>query len=133
MFILDTNVISALRRPERRPEVASWLRHQREESLFLSVITLGEIERGIAQQGSRNPAFADVLRSWLEQTTTIFTDRVLPFGAAEARVWGQLSARLGHGGADLLIAATALVAGAVVVTENVSDFLPTGVQVENPF
>lgn len=62
-----------------------------------------------------------------------FADCLLPFGAREARHWGQLSARLGHSGADLLIAATALACGATVVTENVSDFAPAGVMVENPF
>lgn len=133
MLILDTNVISALRRPERRPQVAAWLRRQEEESLFLSVITVGEIERGIAKQVNLNAAFAAELNSWLERTTGIFADRVLPFGTTEARIWGQLSARLGHDGADLMIAATALARGAVVVTENVSDFAPTGVAVENPF
>lgn len=132
MLILDTNVISALRRPERRPDVSSWIRRQREEDLFLSVVTVGEIERGIALKEVGDPTFAAELRLWLERTTSIFADRILPFGSAEARIWGRLSARLGHDGADLLIAATAMSCGATVVTENVSDFEPTGVLVERP-
>jgi predicted nucleic acid-binding protein len=132
MLILDTNVISALRRPERRPDVSSWLRRQREEDLFLSVVTIGEIERGIALKDGSDPTFAAELSSWLERMTSIFADRILPFGSAEARIWGRLSARLGHDGADLLIAATALSCAATVVTENVSDFEPTGVQVQRP-
>lgn len=132
MLILDTNVISALRRPERRPDVSSWLRRQREEDLFLSVVTIGEIERGIALKEHADPTFAADLRSWLERTTSIFADRILAFGSAEALIWGRLSARLGHDGADLLIAATALACGGIVVTQNVSDFEPTGVQVECP-
>jgi predicted nucleic acid-binding protein len=132
MLILDTNVISALRRPERRPGVSSWLRRQREEDLFLSVVTIGEIERGIALKDASNPTFAAELRSWLERTTNIFADRILPFGSAEARIWALLSARLGHDGADLLIAATAISCSATVVTENISDFEPTGVQVKRP-
>ena len=133
MYLLDTNVLSALRRPDRAPQVALWLKSRPSDELYLSVITLGEIERGIAQQEARNVQFADDLRLWIDRTTSVFADRLLPFGAAEALIWGRLSARLGHSGADLLIAATALARGAVVVTGNVSDFEPTGVEVENPF
>lgn len=133
IYILDTNVISAVRRPDRAPQVARWLARQDEASLFVSVITLGEIERGIAQQGRANPAFAADLRAWLDRTVQMFSDRILPFGAAEARIWGGLSHRIGHAGADLMIAATALARGATVVTGNVDDFAPTGVPIENPF
>lgn len=133
MFLLDTNVLSALRRPERAPQVAAWLKSKPEDQLFLSVVTLGEIERGIAQQDARNPEFAGGLRAWLDRTTLLFSDRLLPFGPDEARLWGRLSAQIGHSGADLLIAATALTVGATVVTGNVRDFEPTGVLIENPF
>ncbi len=133
MFILDTNVISAVRRPDRAPQVATWLRGKAEQDLFLSVITLGEIERGIRQQEVRDPAFASELRIWLDRTVLLFSDRLLAFEAEDARIWGRLSAELGHSGADLMIAATALRHGAIVVTGNVSDFAPTRVAVENPF
>lgn len=133
MFILDTNVLSAIRRPERSANVVQWLGRQPEADLYLSVITLGEIERGIAMQERADPAFARDLRDWLTRTYTLFSDRLLPFGAAEAQVWGRLSARIGHSGADLLIAATALVHDATVVTRNVSDFSPTGCKIINPF
>lgn len=133
MLILDTNVLSALRRPERSPAAMAWLSRQREDMLYMSVVTLGEIERGIARQESQNPAFAQDLRDWLNRTVTLFSDRLLPFGPDEARVWGRLSARIGHSGADLLIAATALVQDATVVTGNVSDFQPTGCRIEDPF
>lgn len=133
MYLLDTNVLSAVRRPDRAPQVEAWLRRAPEQDLFLSVITLGEIERGIWQQQSRNPAFAADLRGWLDRTLTLFGDRILPFGAEEARIWGRLTVEIGHAGADLMIAATALARGAVVVTGNVEDFRPTGVRVENPF
>ena len=79
------------------------------------------------------PDFAEALQAWIDQTALQFAERILPLGSAEARVWGRLSARLGHGGADLLIAATALVAGAAVATENVRHFVPAGVRVVNPF
>ncbi|MDX5356853.1 MAG: type II toxin-antitoxin system VapC family toxin [Rhodobacterales bacterium] len=133
MFILDTNVISAVRRPDRAPQVAAWLRGKAEHDLFLSVITLGEIERGIRQQETRDPGFARDLRLWLDRTVLLFADRLLPFGPDEARIWGRLSAQIGHTGADLMIAASALHHSATVVTGNVSDFAPTGVALENPF
>ena len=133
MLILDTNVISALRRPERAPEVAAWLTRQDDSALYLSVVTLGEIERGIARQDRLDPDFARDLRDWLGHTVQLFGDRLLPIDAQSARIWGQLSAQLGHAGADLLIAATALRHDAVVVTRNVADFQPTGCRIENPF
>lgn len=133
MYILDTNVISAVRRPDRAPKVAAWLRARAEQDLFLSVITLGEIERGIHLQEPRDPDFARDLRLWLDRTVLLFSDRLLPFEAEDARIWGQLSAAIGHNGADLMIAASALRHGATVVTGNVSDFAPTGAKLENPF
>lgn len=133
MLILDTNVISGLRRPDRAPELVAWVNRQRDEDLFLSVITLGEIERGIARQDAVNPAFASDLRDWLARTVLLFSDRIVDFDTPAARIWGQLSARLGHSGADLLIAATALSRDAVVVTRNLDDFAPTGCRLENPF
>lgn len=133
MYILDTNVISAVRRPDRAPQVAAWLQGKHEADLFLSVITLGEIERGIRAQEVRNPVFAADLRAWLDRTLRLFGDRLLPFGAQDAVIWGRLSQDLGHTGADLMIAASALVRGATVVTGNVEDFRPTGVLLENPF
>jgi toxin FitB len=133
MYLLDTNVISAVRRPDRAPQVAAWLRGRAEQDLFISVITLGEIERGIRQQEARDPAFASDLRMWLDRTVLLFSDRLLAFEAEDARIWGRLSAEIGHNGVDLMIAASALRHGAIVVTGNVSDFAPTGAAVENPF
>lgn len=133
IYILDTNVISAVRRPDRAPQVAAWLQGKAEQDLYLSVVTLGEIERGIRQQERKNPAFAADLRAWMDRTLHLFADRLLPFGPEEAVIWGRLTHDLGHTGADLMIAATALAHGAIVVTGNVEDFRPTGATVENPF
>ena len=133
MYLLDTNVISAARRPDRAPQVARWLAGKQEAELFLSVVTLGEIERGIRQQERVNPEFAADLKSWVDRTVRLFGDRLLEFGAEDARIWGRLTADLGHAGADLMIAATALTHGATVVTRNTDDFIPTGARVENPF
>lgn len=133
MYLLDTSVISAVRRPDRAPKVAAWLRGKAEQELFLSVITLGEIERGIRQQEVRDTGFAHDLRAWLDRTVLLFSDRLLAFEAEDARIWGRLSAEIGHNGADLMIAASALRHGATVVTGNVSDFASTGAALENPF
>ena len=133
MYVIDTNVLSALRRPERAPQVAAWLQGKPEAALFLSAITLGEIERGIQQQRRRDPDFARDLQLWLDRTVLVFGDRILPFEAEDARIWGRLSAEIGHTGADLMIAATTLRHGATVVTRNTDDFAPTGVTLENPF
>lgn len=133
MFILDTNVISAVRRADRAPKVASWLGQQDETNLFLSVITLGEIERGIRLQERKNPEFAGDLRRWLDRTVSLFGDRLLEFTATDALIWGELSASLGHPGADLMIAAQGLNRGAAIVTGNGADFTATGVQIVDPF
>lgn len=132
MFLLDTNILSALRRPERAKHVARWLAGKPDGTLYLSVITLGEIERGIARQTQRDAAFAADLRAWLDRTNQLFADRILPFDAPAARIWGQLSARIGNAGADLQIAATALSRDATVVTGDRA-FLATGVRVVSPF
>ncbi len=133
MYLLDTDVLSAARRPDRAPLLAAWLGAQAEAALFLSVITLGEIARGIRAQERQNPAFAADLRAWIDRTQHLFADRILPFGPDEAQVWGRLSQDLGHKGADLMIAATAIVRGAAVVTGNTADYRPTGVKLVNPF
>jgi predicted nucleic acid-binding protein len=94
LYLLDTNVLSALRRPDRAPQIADWLRAKSEDKLFISVVTLGEIERGIALQEDRNPDFANDLRGWIDRTSLLFADRLLAFGPEEARIWGRLSARI---------------------------------------
>jgi toxin FitB len=132
IYLLDTNVLSALRRPDRAPMVTRWLAGKPDDSLFLSVITLGEIERGIALQTRRDPAFARDLQAWLDRTAQLFADRILPFDTDAARIWGRLSARIGNSGADLMIAASALSRDATVVTGDRA-FLATGARVETPF
>lgn len=132
MIILDTDILSALRRPERRPDLRAWLATQAEAELFLSAITIGEIARGIEQQRARDPDFARDLEMWLNTTIARFGDRILPFGAAEAWIWGGLSARIGHQGADLQIAATALVHDAAIATGNTRHFAPTHVRLVTP-
>lgn len=133
MYLLDTVVLSELRKTRRDPGVVRWVSDQRPSDLFLSVVSIGEIERGIARQRTRDPAFADALGAWLDRLLALYRDRILPFDVDSARRWGRLSARLGNNGADLIIAATAAEHGLTVVTRNVRDFEPAGVSVLDPF
>ena len=132
MFLIDTDVLSALRRRDRNPEAVRWLEAQRTSDMYISVVTVGEIERGITQQQRHNPPFARELSLWMDRVLAWYGDRILPVDVATARRWGQLSATLGHDSADLLIAATGLEHGLTVVTRNVRHFEPTGDPVVNP-
>ena len=133
MFLIDTVTLSELRRRQRDPVVVAWFERQRSADLFLSVISIGEIERGIARQRVTDPAFANALAAWLDRVLDLYGERVLPFDLRAARRWGALSASLGNDGADFMIAAPALEHGLTVVTRNVSDFEPAGVAVFDPF
>jgi predicted nucleic acid-binding protein len=133
MYLLDTVVISELRKRRPAREVIQWLSGCRERELFLSVITLGEIQRGIATKRGSDAKFAEELERWLETLLRLYGDRILPVSATIALRWGELSWRAGHDGADLVIAATALEHQLTVATRNVRHFEPLGVAVFNPF
>ncbi len=133
MFLIDTMVLSELRLRQRDPGVVAWIGRQRQEDCFLSVVSIGEIERGIARQRTTDAGFALQLAGWLDQLLRLYGDRLLPVDVGVARRWGQLSAEIGHDGADLLIAATALERGLTVVTRNLRHFTPTGVATLNPW
>src|SRR6516225_1591634 len=133
MYLLDTDVLSELRRGRRNRNVVAWIRQVAAADFYLSVVTIGEIELGIARQHVRNPSFAQDLTAWLEVTLRAYGERILPLTVGIARRWGRLAAQLGNKQLDLAIAATALEHGLTVVTRNVSDFEPTGVPILNPF
>ena len=132
MYLIDTDVLSALRRRDRNPGIVRWVEDRRTTDLHISVVTVGEIERGITQQQHHNPTFAQDLAAWLDRVLGWYGDQILFVDVATARRWGQLSAALGNDSADLLIAATALEHGLTVVTRNVRHFEPTGVSVLDP-
>lgn len=133
MFLLDTDVISVLRKDEGVSNLTGWVSAQRMSDLYISVVSVGEVEQGIVRQQRRNPEFARTLAAWLDSVLAVYGDRILPVDLSVARRWGILSGVLGHDNADLLIAATALEHGLTVVTRNVRHFEPTGVPVLNPF
>ena len=129
MFLIDTDILSALRKRKRHPEVARWVGKQRSADLYLSVVSVGEIERGIVRQLRRDPEHAHELTAWLDSLLVLYSERILAVDLSAARRWGRLSGVLGHDSADLLIAATALEHGLTVVTRNVRHFEPAGVPV----
>jgi toxin FitB len=133
MFLLDTDVLSELRRSRRDRNVVAWIGDINSADLFLSAVTIGEIELGIARQQVINPSFAQELASWLDVTLRAYGERILPLTVGVVRRWGRIAAQLGNKQLDLAIAATALEHGLTVVTQNVSDFEPTGVPILNPF
>src|SRR4249919_3931059 len=120
-YLLDTDVLSELRKRKRDANVVAWIGSAPPTDLFLSVVTIGEIERGIERQRTVNPTFADELAGWLDLTLRAYGERILPLTVNIARRWGRLAAQIGNQSIDLAVAATALEHGLTVVTRNVSD------------
>ena len=133
MFLLDTVVLSETRKRRPSAQLIGWLKTLRDDDVYLSVVSVGEIQRGIAKARLTDTPFAAELAIWSDDLVRLYGDRILPITAPIAKRWGELSQALGHDGADLLIAATALTHGLQVATRNVKHFEPTGVQVFNPF
>lgn len=132
-YLLDTDILSAIRRKHRDPNLEKWLRSLNSTDVFLSVVTLGEVERGIILQRRTNPEFAADLERWLDTFLLSYEQRILPLTLSIARRWGQLSGELGHNNADLMIAATALEHNLTVATRNTRHFEPTQVTLINPY
>lgn len=135
MFLLDTNVLSELRRPQRADAgVVSWAATADPAEMFVSAISIVEIELGTAQAQRRDPEQGRILRAWIDgQVMPTFHDRILPIDAKIAQCCAQLNVpdRQPHG--DSLIAATAVIHRLTIVTRNVRDFVPMGVPVLNPW
>lgn len=125
-------VLSALRKRHRDPRLVAWLNATSSMDLYLSVVTIGEIEKGIAKQLRIDPPFAARLADWLDATLRRYQGRILPVDVAVARRWGRLADAQHHAGADLLIAATALEHGLTVVTRNIRHFTGTGALLFDP-
>jgi toxin FitB len=132
-YLLDTNVISETRKSRPDPGVIAFLSAARAEGLFVSVLTLGELRKGVALKRRADPMAAGQLGAWVEGIETNFADRILPIDAATASRWGELSAERSFPVIDLLIAATALTHDLTVVTRNIGDFKSMGVLLLDPW
>lgn len=137
MFVLDTNVVSELRKAKAGkadPNVTAWATSVPAGDLFISAITVLELETGVLLVERRDPAQGAVLRTWLDRhVMPAFAGRVLAVDVAVAQRCARLHVPDPRAERDALIAATALVHGMTVVTRNVADFEPTGVALLNPW
>lgn len=132
-WLLDTNVVSEIRKGSRGdPGVARWA-SSRDDAAWLSVLTVGEIRRGVELKRRRDEVAAHHLDLWLEGLVTSFTSRLLPVDQRVAEVWARMNVPDPRPAVDGLIAATAAVHGLTLVTRNTSDFEGMGVELFNPF
>ena len=131
MYLVDTNVVSEARRGSL--EAVAWLRSVNPLAVYLSVITLGEIMRGVALKRKADPRAASRLAQWLQTLRSDHADRILPITDAIALEWGRIAAPRPRGDADGLIAATAIVHDLIVVTRNVAGFDDTRATTLNPW
>ncbi len=137
MFILDTNVVSELRKVRSKradPKVATWVASVDAADLFVSAITIMELELGVLSIERRDDAQGALLRQWLEQhVLPEFSGRILPVDTPVARRCARLHVPDRQSERDALIAATALMHGMTLATRNVTDFAATGVPILNPW
>ena len=134
MYVLDTNVISALRRPDREPLVADWARTVPLVDQYMTALTVAEIERGVVRKERTDPAQGTILRRWLaERVLPGFAGRVLPFDLPAARILARYPVPEHAPYDDAQIAAVAEAHGMTVVTRNLRHFTPLGVRVFSPW
>ena len=131
-FLLDTNIVSELRKPRPQAAVILWLNHQQDEQLFLSAVTLGELQAGIELTRRQDTTKAREIESWLNRVEQSY--QILPMDTRCFREWGRLMDRKpDYLLEDAMIAATARVHDLAVATRNERDFRQLGVHILNPF
>lgn len=132
-YLLDTNVVSEVRKASGSASVRGWLSRQSSEDLFVSVLVIGELQQGAERLARRDTAQAARLQAWISELTSHYADRVLPVSAEIALEWGRLNAGDPLPVVDGLLAATARVHALTIVTRNTRDFERSGVALLNPF
>ena len=133
-YLVDTNVLSELRKRDRaNPHVVGWFQEREAKELFLSVLTLGELRRGVERIRRRDPASATALEKWLDRTAQDFRDRIIGVDRAIAERWGHMGIPDPVPDVDGLIAATALERDLIVVSRNTRHLAGTGARHFDPF
>ena len=132
MYLLDTNIISELRRPKPHGAVLQWYKNIAEDNLFISVVTIGEIQSGIELTRTQDKKKAETLEQWLQSISNIHN--VLPMTGSTFRLWAKLMhSQTNTVREDAMIAATAIEKDLIVVTRNTKDFKRFKLQLLNPF
>jgi predicted nucleic acid-binding protein len=133
-YLLDTNVISELRKGERADaNLRAWFGELADEEIYVSVLTIGEIRRGVENVRRRDPDSAAVLDSWLARLGEAHRDRILPVDRAVAEEWGRMNVPDPLPVVDGLLAATAKLAGLTFATRNLADVEGSGVELVDPW
>lgn len=133
-YLLDTNIISEIRKgPRCNATVAAWYNSIDDADIFLSVLIIGEIRKGLERVRHSDPNRARSLERWLTMVERSFADRILPIDQAIANEWGRMTATRAVSTVDALLAATAVVNGMTLVTRNFKDVANLGAKVLNPF
>ena len=133
-YLIDTNVVSELRKDTRRnPNVGRWYTGTISETLYLSVLVLGELRKGVEKARARDPAQARALEKWVDQIRKDFSERILPIDLRVVDEWGRMNAIRPLPVIDSLLAATAKVHAMTLVARNILDMSNLGVRVLNPF
>lgn len=132
-YLLDTNVVSELRKRSPAPGVAAWFETAQPSELFLSCLTIGEIRLGIERLRRKDEVQARAIEQWLTGLRTLYRDRIVGIDAGVAEVWGRINATMTMPVVDGLLAATALAEDWTIVTRNTTDFASSGVRLLNPW
>jgi toxin FitB len=133
-YLIDTNIISEVRKGAQcDPNVAAWFASIADAEIYLSVLVLGEIRKGIERARRNDPQRASILEDWLDAVRRSFADRVLPIDQQVADEWRRMSGMRSVPTIDALLAATAKIHGMTLATHNLSDIADLGADIINPF
>ena len=132
-YLLDTNIVSETRKRQADENLLAFIAGAHPSTLYISVLTLGELRKGVAQKAASDPAAAKSLGAWIDGLEFAFADRILGIDAATARLWGELSAQRPRPVIDTLLAATAITHDLTLVTRNTTDVQDIDVKLHNPF
>ncbi len=132
-FLFDTNAVSALRHAHKQPAVAAYLDSLDPEMVVISVMTLGEVRKGLVSKRRRSPDGVLSLSRWIDELERTYANRIIEIDVEIAKVWGDISSDRTRPVVDTLLAATAIVHNLTLVTRNTSDFEGLPVKLFNPW